>query len=121
MAGLGFVVGNVAAVEGLALGVHDLVEAAGDVLPQPRQLVALQLLPPPAGDALQQLAQPFELAPVRRPHPALQGPPEGGVDVTVVEEIVGDLAQHALGVELEARLGAIPPAVPEPPRHALGG
>ena len=121
MAGPGLVVGDVTPVESLALEVHDLVEASGDVLPEARQLVALELLPAAAGDAVQQLAEPFELAPVRRPHAALQRPPEGGVQVAVVEQIVGDLAENALGVKLEPRLGAVPPAVAEAPCHAPEG
>jgi hypothetical protein len=83
--------------------------------------VALQLLPAAAGDALEQLAEPFELAPVRRLHTALQRPPQGGVEVTVVQQVVGDLPQDALGVELEPRLGAVPPAVAEPPCHVREG
>ena len=113
--------GHVTPVEGLALEVGHLVEAAGDVLPQPRQLVALELLPAAAGDALQQLAEPVELAAVGRAHAALERPAQGGVEVAVVQQVVGDLAQNALGVELEPRLGAIPTAVAEAPCHASEG
>ena len=43
-------------------------------------------------------------------HEALQGL----VEVAVVEELVGQLAEDVVGVELEADLGAIPLGVAEP-------
>ena len=93
------------------LEVDDLVEPAGDVGADTRELVAFELLPAPTGDALEEPAQALDRPPVRAPQPRLQGAAEGGVEVAVVEEVVRQPPQHLVGVELEPLLAAVPAAV----------
>jgi len=50
---------------------------------------------------------------VGRVEARLQHPPQRGVEVAVVEEVVGDLGHHLVGTELEALLGAVPTRVAE--------
>ena len=47
----------------------------------------------------------------------LQQPAQRGVQVAVVEQVVGDLLEHRVGVEVEADLRAVPAAVAEPRRR----
>ena len=104
-------------VDGRPLRLHHLPQGLGDVVVDPAQVVAGQLLPPPLAEALDQLPQPRQPVAVCVPHPVLQEAAEGGVELAVVEEVVGELGQEGVGVELEALLGAVPPGVAERARH----
>jgi hypothetical protein len=44
----------------------------------------------------------------------LHEPAERGVQISVVEEIVGHLVEQCVGVEIEPALGSVPARVPEP-------
>ena len=62
---------------------------------------------------LEHLPQTLDLVAVFVGEPRLHQSPQRGVEVAVVDEVVGDLAEHVLGRELEADLGAVPPRVGE--------
>jgi hypothetical protein len=67
-----------------------------------------------AAKAVEQVADPLDHLALAVAEPRLQQPPEGGVEVAVVEQVVGHLLEHGVGVEVEPDLGAVPAAVPEP-------
>ncbi len=60
---------------------------------------------------------PWSRSPLRSLEPGLHHPPQGGVEVAVVQQVVGDLREDLVGVELEADLRAVPPGVAEPSGH----
>ena len=99
------------------LGLDHLPQGLGDVVEHPAQLVVGQFLPPPLAEALHQLPQAGQPVAVRVAHPVLEEAAEGGVELTVVEEVVGELGQQAVGVELESLLGTVPPGVAERGGH----
>ena len=101
-------------VEPLALHVEHLAERLGDLLVHAAEVVALELVAPPAPQALHQVAHAHHLVAVPVAEALLHHPAQGGVEVAVVQEVVGDLLEHGVGVEVEAHLGAVPLGVPEP-------
>jgi hypothetical protein len=72
------------------------------------EVVALELLPALAAQALEQLPHPLHAVAVPVAEARLEHAPEGGVQVAVVEEVVGDLGQDGVGVEVEPDLAAVP-------------
>ena len=58
--------------------------------------------------------RPMSRSPLRSLKPCCMHPAQRGVEVAVVEEVVGHLVEQGVGVEVEAGLGAVPARVPEP-------
>ncbi len=115
-----------ATVDPFTLHVDDLVELLRDVVVDAAEVAVLELLPAPFAQFLQHLAQTHELLVVAIAEALLHEAAERRVEVTVVEQVVAHLVEQLLGVEIEARLTAIPPGVAEPigpntcePPHAL--
>ena len=98
-------------VDPLALGVDDVAQRLGDLVVDAAEVVALELLPPLAAQLLEQLPHALDPLAVAVPEARLQHPAQGGVQVAVVEQVVGDLGQDGVGVEVEADLGAVPAGV----------
>ena len=61
---------------------------------------------------------PWMRSPLRSRKPRLQHAAQRGVQVAVVQQVVGDLLEDAIGVEVEPDLRAVPAGVGEPGRHA---
>ena len=101
-------------VEALALHVEHLAERLGDLLVHAAEVVALELVAPAAAQALHEVAHAHDLLVVPVAEALLHHPAQGGVEVAVVQQVVGDLLEHGLGVEVEPHLGAVPLRVPEP-------
>ena len=91
----------------------DLPELLGDVVVDAAEVPPLELLPPALPKPLEHVAQPHQLLVVAVAKPLLHQPPESGVQVAVVEEIVGHLLEERVGVEIEAGLGAVPARILE--------
>ncbi len=91
----------------------DVPEALRDVVVDPAQVVALQLVAPAPAQPFQQLPHARHLFPVAVPEPLLHHAPQRLVEVAVVEQIVGDLRQDVAGVQFETDLAAVPPGVLE--------
>jgi hypothetical protein len=70
--------------------------------------VLLELVATTAAQLLEHLPQAHELLAAAIPEPGLQHASQGGVQVAVVEEVVGDLLEDVEGVELEPGLGPVP-------------
>ena len=104
-------------VDGRPLGLDDLPQGPGDVVVDAAQVVVGQLLPAPLAQALDQLPQPGQTVAVGVTQPVLEQAAQGGVELAVVEQVVGELGQQVVGVELEALLGAVPPGVAERGGH----
>src|SRR5207245_6646074 len=100
-------------VDARPLEVDHLTEAFGDVVIDTAQVVALELVLPATAEPLEQLPHTGHPLPLAVAEALLQHPPQGLVEVPVVEQVVGDLAEHVVGVEVEAGLGAIPARVLE--------
>ena len=103
-------------VEALPLHVEHLAERLGDLLVDAAEVVALELVAPAAAQALHQVAHAHHLVAVPVAEALLHHPAQGGVEVAVVQQVVGDLLEHRVGVEVEPHLGAVPLGVPEPRR-----
>jgi hypothetical protein len=76
--------------------------------------VPLELVAPSAPQVLEDLAQSFDALAVAVPEPGLEHPAQGGVQIAVIQQVIGDLLEHPVGVELEADLRAVPPRIAEP-------
>ena len=96
------------AVELLALGVDDLAQLAGDVVVDAAEVVLLELVAPPAAQLLEHVAQALELLAVAVAEPLLHQPAQGGVEVAVVEQVVGDLARTPSRRRCRSRPGCRP-------------
>jgi len=104
-------------VDAAALLFDDFAQLARDVVVHTAQVVLLELIAPPAAQALHQLAQPGHSLAVLVAETGLHHAPQGRVQVTVVQQVVGDLREDVVGVELEPRLGAVPARVTEANWH----
>ncbi len=60
---------------------------------------------------------PSSRSPLRSRKPGLHHPPQGVVQIAVVQQVVGDLREDRIGVEIEPDLRAVPPGVAEPSGH----
>ena len=107
-------------VERPALLVDDVAQLLGDVVVHAAEVVLLEQVRPPAPQLLHQLPQALQPLAVAIPEAALHHAPQRVVEIAVVEQVVGDLLQDAVGVELEADLGAVPPGVREPAAMGRG-
>ena len=94
-----------------ALGLEGaaLVHAAEVVLLEPVALAPAQ--------PLEHLAQAHQVFAVAVLEARLHHPPERGVEVAVVQEIVGHLLEQRVGVEVEADLRTVPARIPKPRAH----
>src|SRR6185503_14650003 len=75
------------------------------------EVVLLELVAPAPAQLLEHLAQAHELLAVAVLEAGLEHAAQGGVEVAVVQQVVGDLTEHVVGVELEADLRAVPARV----------
>ena len=105
-------------VEATALELDDLTERLGDVLVDPAQVVAVELLAATLPQAVEEVAEPEHLLAVAIAEALLHETAQRGVDVAVVEQVVGDLLQDGVGIEIEPDLGAVPTRVAEPRLHS---
>ena len=94
----------------LTLLLDDLAQLVGDVVVHAAEVVLLQALLALAAQVLEHLAEALDAIAVGRLEPLLEHAPQGGVDVAVVEQVVGELAEDLVGAELEARSGCRPSA-----------
>ena len=85
----------------------------GDVVVDAAEVVVLEPLAALLAQLLEQLAHALEPLAVAVLEARLHHPPQGRVEVAVVEQVVGDLAEESVGVEVEADLRAVPPGVPD--------
>jgi hypothetical protein len=53
-------------------------------------------------------AQPLDVATIASVEPPVHDPPQGGGDVTVVDDLVGDLGENVVGIGGENALCAVP-------------
>ena len=107
-------------VEALALHVDDVAQLLRDVVVDAAEVVALELVAAPAAQLLHQLAHALDALAVAVAEARLHHPAQRGVEVAVVEQVVGDLAEDRVGVDVEAGLGAVPARVPELRRRPCG-
>ena len=104
-------------VDGVALLVDDVVELAGDLVVDPAEVEAVEAVLALAAQLLEQLAHALEALAVAVAQALVHHPPQRGVDVAVVEQLVGQLLEQRVAVELEPLLGAVPAGVREARRH----
>ena len=90
------------------LGVEHLAQAPGDVLVGAAEVVALEQLLATLAQPLEQLAHAGHALAVAVLEPPLHQALEGLVQVTVVEDLVGQLVEDVISPELEAGLRAVP-------------
>ena len=103
-----------APVDAGALLLDDLVELLGDVVVDAAEVARLELLAPALAKPLEHVAQAHRArSPLRSRKPCCIMPAQRGVEVAVVEEVVGHLLEQRVGVEIEADLGAVPARVLE--------
>ena len=95
----------------------DVAQLLGDVVVDAAEVVALELVAALAAQLLEHLADALEPLAVAVAEPRLHHPPQGGVQVAVVQQVVGDLGEDVVGVELEADLRAVPARVAEATCH----
>ena len=93
----------------MALLVDDVVELAGDLVVHTTEVVTVETVLPLAPELLEQLTDPGQRLAVAVAHSLVHHPPQGGVDVAVVQELVGELVEERVGVEVETALRAVPP------------
>ena len=108
-----------AAVDAGALLVDDLVEPVRDVLVHAAEVVAVELLAPVLAQLLEHLAHALHVAALTVLESLLHHAAQRGVQIAVVEEIVGHLLEQRVGVEVEPDLGAVPAGVSGTGRHAV--
>ena len=101
----------------MALLVDDVVQLVGDLAVHAAEVEAVQPLLAFVAQLLQQLAKALHLVAVAVAHALLHEATEGGVDVAVVQEVVGEVVEQGVGIEIEPFLGAVPARVGEPTGH----
>ena len=104
-------------VDGVALLVDDVVELAGDLVVDAAEVEAVEALLALLAQVSSSSRTPCEPLAVAVAQALVHHPPQGGVDVAVVEQLVGELLEQGVAVELEALLRAVPARVREPSRH----
>ncbi len=104
-------------VERLALLVDDVAQLLRDVVVDAAEVVLLEQVGTAPPQLLHQLPQPLQPLAVAVPEAALHHAPQGVVEIAVVQQVVGDLGQHAVGVQLEADLRPVPAGVREAASH----
>ncbi len=96
-------------VDRVAFLVDDVGEFVGDLGVDPTEVAAVADLLALAAELVHQLAQPGDALTVAILEALLHHPAQGVVQITVVEQVVGDLLEHRLGVDVEPALGPVPP------------
>ena len=109
--------GSQGVVDGVALLVDDVVELTGDLVVHAAEVVAVEPVLTLTPELLEQLTDPGQLLAVAVAHALVHHPPQCGIDVAVVQQLVGQLVEERVGVEVESTLRAIPPRVGELLRH----
>ena len=105
------------AVDPFALLLDDLVEPPGDVVVDATEVVAVEHLLALLAELVEHLAQALEVAAVAVVEALLHRAAQRRVEIAVVEQVVGQLAEQRVGVEVEAGLGAVPARVAERACH----
>src|SRR5215203_968058 len=100
-------------VERLALGPHDVAQLLGDLVVDAAEVEPVEPLLPLAPQPVEQVAHALDHLALPVLEARLEQAAQGRVQISVVEEVVGDLLEDGVGVEVEADLRAVPPAVPE--------
>ena len=108
-----------AAVDPGALFVDDLVETIRDVFVHAAEVVAVELLAALLAQLLEHLAHALDVAALTILETLLHHAAQRGVEIAVVEEIVGHLLEQRVGVEVEPDLGAVPAGVSGTARHVV--
>jgi glycine/D-amino acid oxidase-like deaminating enzyme len=98
-------------VERVAFGVEHVAEVLRDLVVHPAEVVVLEPLLALLAQPLEHLAQALHPLAVAVLEAGLQHAPQRRVDVTVVEQVVGELTEDVVSSELEALLRAVPPGV----------
>ena len=104
-------------VERPALQIENLVQLALDVVEDRGEIEAVERLAALLTQALQQVAQPVRSVTVGRTHTALHHAAQRLLQVTEVEQVVGETLQDVVRVEFDDVLRAVPLAVAEPIGH----
>src|SRR5204863_1145626 len=104
-------------LDALPLHVDDVAQALGDVVIDTAEVVALELVPATPAQSLEQLPHAGDAFLVVVAEPRLHEAAEGGVEVAVVEQVIGDLREDVVGRQLEADLRPVPAGVLEANRH----
>ena len=95
-------------VDRMALFVDDVVELVGDLAVHPAEVELVEAILTLLAQLVHQLAQALQALAVAIAHALLHHPPQGAVDIAVVQQIVGELVEQPVGIELEAALRAVP-------------
>ena len=98
----------------MAFLVDDVVEFGLDLVVDAAEVVPVETVLALLAQLFQQLAQALQPLAVAVAQALLHHPPQGAIDVAVVEEIVGQLVEDGLRVEFEALLRAVPARIGEP-------
>ena len=106
-------------VDGVALLVDDVVELAGDLVVDAAEIEAVEALLTLPAQPFEQLAHALHALAVAVAQALVHHPPQRGVDVAVVQQLVGQLLEQGVAVEVEPLLRAVPPRVREPGRHVV--
>ena len=98
----------------MAFLVDDVVEFGLDLVVHAAEVVPVETVPALLAQLFEQLTQALQLLAVAIAQALLHHPAQGGIDVAVVEELVGQLVEGRISVEFEALLRAVPPRIREP-------
>ena len=102
-----------APLDALTFLVDDVTELLRDVVVHPAEVAPLELLPAPLLQAFDHVSQTHEVLPVAVPHPLLHQPAQRGVEIAVIQQVVGHLREEGVRVEIEADLRTVPAGVSE--------
>ena len=91
----------------------------GDLLVHAAEVVAVELLAALLPQLLEHLAHALDVAALAVVEALLHHAAQRGVQIAVVEQVVGHLLEQRVGVEVEADLRAVPPRVLEPAHAAV--
>ena len=108
-------------VDGLPVHLHHVAQLTGDVVVDAAEVVALEGLASLSPQLVEHLAQPLEPLTVGAVETVLHQPTQCRVEVTVIEQVVGDLGQDVGGVHLEADLRPVPARVADTVRSTHAG
>ena len=97
-----------ATIDAGALLVDDLVEAVRDVFVHTAEVVAVELFAALLAQLLEHLAHALHVAALPVGEALLHHAAQRGVEIAVVEEVVGHLLEQCVGIEVESDLRAVP-------------
>ena len=92
----------------MTLFVDDVVELVGDLAVHPAEVELVESLLALLAQLVHQLAKALQALAVAIAHALLHHSPQRRVDVAVVQQIVGQFVEQAVGIEVEAALRAVP-------------